>query len=116
MSRRNLNATCSKILIYIGIRNNRNLPVRQWKLEHLAHDILISFILRVDCHSGIAKQCLRTCRSYLNEAVLALDRIPYMPEEARLILILNLRIRECGKASRTPVYYSVAAIDESFII
>ena len=55
MSRCNLYTAGSKFPVNIGIRNNRNLPVCHWQLQHLSDNVLVSFIFRIDRNSCITK-------------------------------------------------------------
>ena len=68
MSRRDLYAAGSELFVYICIGDNRNLTVRQRKLQHLSDQILIALVIRIDCHSGITQQSLRTGGCDLDES------------------------------------------------
>ena len=93
MSRCDLNAACSEVHFNIVIGNDRDLSVNDRKNKCLADDILVSFIVRVNCNCGIAEHCLGSCRCKLKIAASVLKRITKMPEVTCLILIFNLGVR-----------------------
>ena len=94
MGRCNLYAACPELFIHIGICHHRNLPVCQRQLQHLAHQILISLILRVDCHGSISQQCLWTSGSnFYKPPFFPHDRIINVPEMPVLIHMLYLGVR-----------------------
>ena len=93
MGRCDLNAACSEIHFNIVIGNYRDLSVNDRKNKRLADNILVSFIIRVNCNCGIAEHCLGSCRCKLKIAASVLERIAKMPEVTCLILIFNLGVR-----------------------
>ena len=107
----------SKIFIYILISNHRNLTVREWQLQHLTNDILVSLVLWIYCNGCITEQCLRTCGCDLYESsFLANNRIIDVPEEAILLLMYNLCIGNGCLTNRTPVYDTGTSVHISFFI
>ena len=117
MCRCNLHAARSELLIYVCIRNNRNFTVGERQLQHFSDQMLISLIIRVDCHRGIAKQRLRTCRCDLHKfPFFSNDRIIDVPEESVLIHMLYLSIRNRCLADRTPVDDAGTFVDIAFFI
>ena len=87
----NLYNACSEVHFYIVIGNNRNFPMYQRQNQSLANQMLIPFIIRVDCNGSIAQQGFRTggCDLY-KSAFLTYDRIINVPEKSVLILMLYL--------------------------
>ena len=117
MSRRDLYAAGTKLFVYICVRDNRDLTVRQRKLQHFSDQILITLVIRIDCHCGITKQSLRTGRCDLDESALFPDnRIIDVPEISGLIHMLNLGIRNGCLADRTPVDDPGSLINITFFI
>ena len=117
MSRGNLHAAGTEFLIHILIRNHRNLAIGKWQLQHLANQILITFILRINCYCRITQQSFRTGRCNLNKSALFSDnRIIDMPEKTILLLMLYLGIGNRGLADRAPVDDAGAFINISFFI
>ena len=107
----------SEIFIYIRIRDHRDLTIGQRQLQHLAYNILVALIFRIDCHGCIAKQRLRTCGCDLyKSSFFANNRIIDVPEEAVLFLVYNLCIGNGCLTDRTPVYDTGTTIHISFFI
>ena len=116
MRRCDLHDARSEFHIYIIIGDQRDLTVNQRQDQRLADEITIALILRIDCHSRIAEQRLRTRRRELHRTASVLERIAEMPEMSLLILVFHLRIGDGGQAVRTPVDDPLAAIDQSLLI
>ena len=117
MGRGDFHASGSKFLVHIRVSDNRNFPVCQRQLKHLAHDVLIALVLRVHRHSGVSQHGLRPGGGYLYEtARLSHYRVIDVPEEAVLLHMLHLCIRDRGLAYRTPVDDSGPFIDVAFLI
>ena len=112
----NLYAARTEAYLNVIVCNYGNLAVYYGKYKSLADKMLGCLVLGVYCNGGITEHSLGSGGSYLNVAVLALDRILDMPEVTGLILILYLGIRERGKATGAPVDYSVSAINKTLII
>ena len=93
MCRCDLYASGSEFFIYIRICDHRDLTVGQRQLQHLADQILISFIFRIDCNGGISEQRLRTGGCDLHKtSFFSDDRIIDMPEKSVLIDMFYLCI------------------------
>ena len=104
VGRCDLDAACSELHVDVVIGDDRNLTVRERKLQHLSDDILIPLVLRIDCDCRVAKQRLRSCRRNLNELSFFPDnRIEDVPEVAVLIDMLDLRVGNGRLALRAPV-------------
>jgi len=117
MGRGNFHAACSKFLVHIRVGDNRNLPVCQRQLKHLAHDVLIALILRVHRNRGVSQHGFRPCGGYLHKtARLSHYRIIDVPEKAVLLHMLHLCIRDRGLAYRTPVNDSGPLINVAFLV
>ena len=117
MSRSNLYASGTEFLIYISICNNRNQTICQRQLQHFSNQILIALILRVHSNSRISQQSLRTGGGDLYKAALfPCNGIINMPEEAILLLMLNLCIRNRSLTYRTPVNNPGTFINISLLI
>ena len=104
MCRRNLYAACSEFHVDIFIGDYRNLTVCERQDQHLADDVLISFIIRIHGDSCIAEHGLRSCGGDLNKSAFLADyRIIDMPEETVLVFVLDLCIGNRCLADRAPV-------------
>ena len=60
----NLQTSSTKLYVYVAVFDNRNHSVYQWHDNLLALQPLILWVLRVDTHSGIAHDSLRTSCSH----------------------------------------------------
>ena len=116
MSRSNLNTACSEVHFNIFIRNDGNLPVDDRQNKRFADNILVSLVVRVDGNGSITEHCLRSCCCKLEVTASVLERIAKMPEVTCLILVFNLSVGDRSQTVRTPVYYTLATVDKSFII
>ena len=117
MGRCDLYAAGSEFLVNILVGNHRDLAVRQRKLQHFSDQVLVTLVIRVDRHGGIAEQCLRTGGCDLDKSsLLTHDRVVDVPEEAVLLLMLNLSIGNGCLADRTPVDDPGSLVDISFFI
>ena len=116
MCRCDFNNTRTKFHINITVGNYRYLSVNYRKNYRLTYVILISVIIRVNCHSSISEHCLRSCGSHLYISAAIGKRIAQMPEMSCLLLILNLSIRERCMTARTPVDNSLASVYKSLVI
>ncbi len=115
MSRGDLHAACTERLVDMLIDDNRNLAVRQRKLQHLPDYICIALIIRRYRYRGIAQHRLRTGRSDLDiAALLSYDRVADMPERTVLVLVLDLGVRQGSPALRAPVNDPASLVDPSF--
>src|SRR5574344_1059961 len=68
MGRSDLDHACSKCYIDKAVSNDRDLPVSKWQNKHLANDILVALIIRVQCDCDITEHSLRTGRRHCDES------------------------------------------------
>ena len=117
VGRRDLDASRAELHVCMFVPDHRYLFIEERKYNIFTDQVLISVIFRVYRHSSISKHGLRPCGSHLKEpALFSCHRISDMPEEAVLILMYYLCVRNRGLAYRTPVYHSVSLIYEPLII
>ena len=117
MSRGDLYTAGSKLLIYIFIRDHRDLSVGKRQLQHLSYQMFISFVLRINCHCRISQKGLRTGSSDLHIlSFLAYDGIINVPEKSVLVLMFYLCVGNGSLAYRTPVDDPGSFIDIAFLI
>ena len=116
MTRRGLNTTRAELQINIIVRKDRNLASNNRQNRLLADQMLITLIVRVDRNAGIAHKGLRTGGCYDNGFVGILDVITDIPQLARLGFVLNLSIRQCRRAVRTPVDDARALVNQALVI
>ena len=117
MGRGNLYAASSEFLIHIMVSHHRNLTSHQRKNQGFAYNILIPFILRIDCHCSVSQQRFRPCSGDFHESSrFSLYRIINMPEKAVLFLMLHFRVRNRSLAHRTPIYNPGALVNQALFI
>ena len=116
MSRRDLNRSGTKFLVYIIIRYDRNLPVHQRKDCFLSYQVFVAFVIRMYCDRSIAQHRLGTGGGNFQIGIAAYDRILDVPEVSVLLFMLYLRIRERGLAHRAPVDDPGASVNISFFV
>ena len=111
-----LNNAGTEIFFNVIIRNNGNFSANQRKHESFADKVLISFIARVNSHSGIAQKGFGSGGGKLYKFVTILYGVADMPEMSCLIFVFNLCIGNRGKAVGAPVYNTLTAVDKSFFV
>ena len=112
-----LDAAGTELHVDVLVRDHRDLPVGQRELKHFPDNVLVPLIVRVHGHGGIAEQGLRAGRRDLDEAAgLAHDRIIDVPEEALLVHMLHLGVRDRGPADRAPVDDPGSLVDVALLI
>ena len=117
MGRRNLYTSGPEFRVHIRIRDHRDLPVRTREDQHFSDDVPVPLILRIHGHRRIPEHGFRPGRSDLYKPpLLAVHRVVDMPEEAVLIDMLHLGIRDRGLAHRAPVYDPAALIDQALLV
>jgi hypothetical protein len=98
------------------VGNDRDTAAYERKHAILADEILISFVLGVNCNRSIAKESFGTGGSNLNESSATYEGILDVPEMTILLYVINLGIRDRGLAMRTPVDDALTAVDETLLI
>ncbi len=116
VGRRNLHHTGTEVPIHIGVGNDGYLTVHQRKEDGFSDEMLISFVLRMHCHSCIAQHGLRPCGGNGHPLLTALYGISNIPEPALLLFVFHFRIGKGGFALGTPVDNAVSLINQSFLI
>ena len=116
MAWRDFYAAGSKLLVYVRVSNNRNLPTYQRQDQVLTHNVAVTVIFRMDSNRKVAQHRLRSGRGDGNKLVAILHRILDMPYVAMHILVFNLRIGDRRSTGRTPVDDSIASINQPFLI
>ena len=93
-----LNDTSTSFHICMLISNNRDWTINNWKHYFLTNQVLIAWILWINCTGSITQHGLRTSGSEFQESsrgyrsIILDDWVLNMPEVAGLLLILNLSI------------------------
>src|SRR5712692_1292180 len=78
--------------------------------------MFIALVPGIDGDSGVAQHGLGTRGGHGNELFAPHDRIAYLVDLPRRLLVLYFEIRDRGHAARTPVHDVLAAIDQALLI
>ena len=116
VSRSNLYNTCTLCHIRMFIAYNRNFLIKKRKNNMATVKMCISWVVTVDSYGCIAKHSFRSCCCKFKFFACFLNGVKKMPEITLFFLIFNLGIRNRSVAMRTPVYHSVATINQIFVI
>ena len=111
-----LNYTCSEIHFNVIVRNDRYLTVNERKNNCLADKRLIALVIRVYCNCRIAEERFGTSCCKFKVIVRILYLIAEVPEVSCLILVCYLSIGKRSPAFRTPVDYTLAAVNQTFFV
>ncbi|KAF5061212.1 hypothetical protein DSECCO2_317500 [anaerobic digester metagenome] len=116
VGRRDLDAARTKVHVHIGIRDDRNLPVRQRQPDRLSDQVTEPFIFRMNRHGRIPQHRLRTRGGNFQIAGAIGEWVLDVPEMAVSFLILHFCIGNRGQALGAPVGYPLAAVDQSLVV
>ena len=114
MRRSNFYSAGTEFGINITISDDRNNSVGSRQTQGFANQVAITRVLRVNCYCSIAGQSFRTGGSNHQAAAFFFNyRVVDVPEMARVILMLNLDIAQCGVAVYTPVGDTGAFVNQA---
>ena len=113
---RDLDAARAELHIDVLVAEDRDLAVHNRQDAGLADQVLVALVVRVDGHAGIAHEGLRAGGGDHKVARAIAKRIADVPQLARLGLVLNLGVTQCGRAVRAPVDDAVALVDQALVI
>ena len=117
MSRCDLDAACTEFHIDILVGDDRDLSACERQLEHLSDYVFISVIIRVYSDGCIAEQGFRAGRGNFHKPAFLTDyRIINVPEEAVLVDMFDLSVRDRRSADRAPVDDLGAFVNVAFLI
>ncbi|EGF33004.1 hypothetical protein IMCC9480_1430 [Oxalobacteraceae bacterium IMCC9480] len=115
MRRRDLHATGTEFLVNIAVGDDRDLAAAQRQRQHLADQVGIAHIGRIDRHGGIAQQGFGTRRGHRQVPAAIGQRIADMPHETFFFLRHHFQIRHRRAQHRIPMHQSLAAIDQALL-
>ena len=88
----NLNNACSFFHICVFVAYNRDFLVEQRENYVTAVQMLVAFVVLVDCNGCVAEHCFGTCCCNFKVFACFLNLIEQMPEMTVLFLVFNLGI------------------------
>ena len=116
MSWRHFYHSSSKIHFYIAIGYDRHFSSCQRNDNLFADEMLISAIIRMNCNSGISKECFRSCCSK-DKAFFSSDNWIFdFSEISLLIEHLYFIISKSSSTARTSINHIFSLIDEFIIV
>ena len=114
MGRSNFYSAGTKLGINIAVGDNRNNSVGSRQTQSFANQISITRVLRVNCYSSIAGQSFRTGGCNHQAAAFFFNyRVIDVPKMARVVLMLNLNIAQCGVTVYAPVGDTGAFVNQA---
>ena len=114
--RRDFNNARSLGHIGVLVAYNRDFLIEKRQNNMTAVKMSVSRVVAVYCNRGIAEHGLGSCCGKLKLFARLLYGIEKMPEVRVLFLVLNLCVRNRSIAVRTPVYHSVAPVNQILIV
>ena len=116
VARRHLHAAGAEVHLDVFIRHDGYLAPHEREYAGLADYVLIALVGRVDGYAGVAQHGLRAGGGDYQVAAAVAEGIADVPEMARLIDVLHLRVAQRGGALGAPVDDLLALVDELFLI
>ena len=110
-------AAGTELQIHVLVGHDGDLTVHQRQNAGLANQVLIPLVIGVNGHAGVAQHGLGTGCGHDNiAALLPFDGVFQVPEMARLVLVLHLRVGEGGGAVGAPVDDAGSLVDEPPVV
>ena len=113
---RHLDAAGAEVHLDIVVGDDGYLAAHERQDAGLADDVRVALVVRVHGDAGVAQHGLGTGSGDDEVAGAVGERVADVPEVARLVDVLDLRVGERGGALGTPVDDSLALVDELFLI
>ena len=114
--RGHLNSARAEADLAVFVAHDGNFAVHNGQDAGLADQVLELLVLRVDRNACIAHHRLRTGGGDDDIAAAVGERVADIPEVARLVDILDLRVGERRQAVRAPVDDAAALVDQALIV
>ena len=114
--RGHLNSARAEADLAVFVAHDGNFAVHNGQDAGLADQVLELLVLRVDRNARIAHHRLRTGGGDDDIAAAVGERVTDIPEVARLVDILDLRVGERCQAVRAPVDDTAALVDQTLIV
>ena len=114
--RGHLNSARAEADLAVFVAHDGNFAVHNGQDAGLADQVLELLVLRVDRNARIAHHRLRTGGGDDDIAAAVGERVADIPEVARLVDILDLRVGERRQAVRAPVDDAAALVDQALIV
>ena len=113
---RYLDRSRAEIFLHVFVKHYGDLSADERKNEHAPLHSRITRVLWIDRDRGIAEERFRSCRRNGNVTVTVLERIFYMPKMRRFGNVIDFGVGYCRLTARTPVDYTVAAVDIALVV
>ena len=116
VSRRDLDATRTEVLVDVLVGNHRNFAIGERQLEHLAHQVLVAFVVGVNSNGLIAEECFRTGSGNHDAFGTIHGRVADFPHVAVFFFAFDFKIGDSRLQFRVPVDQTKALVDETFVV
>ncbi len=123
--RRDLDHPGAELAVDVGVGDDRDLAVAQGQPDGLADELGVALVVGVHHHRGVAEHGLGPRRGDdqriepgggLQAAVRIDQRIADVPEEAVLLLALDLEVGDRALEHRVPAHEPLAAVDQALVV
>ena len=114
--RRHLHRAGAELAVDVVVGDDRDDPVRQRQPHAAADEAAVALVFGMDHHRHVAEHRLRPRRRHHQLAAAVLERIADVPQEAVLLLALDLQVGDRRLQHRVPVDEPLAAVDEAFLV
>ncbi len=115
VTRRDLERPGAEGRVHILIGDHGDFPVEHGDARGLAHQLLVSFVVRVDGHRGIAQDGFRAGGADFDEAAVG-QRIAEGIEPTVDFLVFHFQVADGAFAARAPVNQIVGAVDQPLVV
>jgi len=116
MCRSHFQTSCTEFDIYIIILNHWDDTAYQRNNNLLTFQVLIFRVIRIDTHSGIAHNRLRTSSRNNGITVFTLYLISQIIQLSMLLFVNHLLVRQSCQCLRVPVYHTHATVNKSLLV
>ncbi len=114
--RRDLDDTGAEGAVDAGVGDDRDLALAQRQPHRLADVCRVAPVVGVDHHRGVAEHRLGAGGGHHQPARVVGQRVGDMPQEAVLLLALDLEVGDGRHQHRVPVDEPFAAVDQAFLV
>ncbi len=99
------------------VRDHGDRSIHDGQYYVFAHVFFVSSVFGVHRHGAVSEHRLGTRRRNLQIfGVRSFQKVAYVPQVPRLVLVHDLLVRERGLAVRAPVYYPVSPVYEALVV
>jgi hypothetical protein len=113
---RDLERAGAELRVDVLVGDDRDLAADERQHGHLADQVRVAAVLRVDGHRDVAEQRLRTRGRDRDELLGAGHRVLHVVERGLAVDVVDLLVGDRGAAVGAPVDHVVPAVDEPLLV